>query len=72
MKKNLLKQKLKSICKFVTYEEDIELNKKHSSDWRGRFSNISLGVIFPNSTMEVSKIVKLANQHNLKLIPQGG
>ena len=72
MKKKLLTQKLKSICKFVTYEEDLELNKKHSSDWRGRFSNISLGVIFPNSAMEVSKIVKLANQYNLKLIPQGG
>ena len=72
MKENLFSQKLKSICKFITYEEDIDLNKKYSSDWRGRFSNISLGVIFPNSTTEVSKIVKLADKHNLKLIPQGG
>ena len=72
MKKNLIKQKLKSICKFITYEEDKELNKKYSADWRGRFSKISLGVIFPISTSEVSKIVKFANKHNLKLIPQGG
>jgi FAD/FMN-containing dehydrogenase len=72
MKKNLLSQKLKSICKFISYEDDIDLNKKYSADWRGRFSNISLGVIFPNSTTEVSKIVKLADKHNLKLIPQGG
>ena len=72
MKLNIVKQKLKSICKFVTLEDDKGLNKKHSADWRGRFSNISLGVIFPNSSEEVSKIVKFADKNHLNLIPQGG
>ena len=72
MRLDLLNKKLNFICKFVTYSSDIELNKKYSSDWRGRFSNISLGVIFPNSTSQVSKIVKFVNKHNINLIPQGG
>ena len=72
MRLDLLNKKLNFICKFVTYISDIELNKKYSSDWRGRFSNISLGVIFPNSTSQVSKIVKFVNKHNINLIPQGG
>ena len=72
MKLNTLKKKLNSICKFITYEEDRELNKKYSEDWRGRFSNISLGVAFPNSTLEVAKIVKFADKYNFNLIPQGG
>lgn len=72
MKLNILKKKLNSICKFITFEEDRELNKKYSADWRGRFSNISLGVVFPNSTLEVAKIVKFADKYNLNLIPQGG
>ena len=31
-----------------------------------------MGVAFPKSTNEVSKIVKFASENNLKLIPQGG
>ena len=72
MKNDNIEKKLKSISKYVPYSEDKELNKKYSSDWRGRFTKISLGVIFPKTTKEVSKIVKLAKNYNIKLIPQGG
>ena len=72
MKNDKIEKKLKSISKYVPYSEDKELNKKYSSDWRGRFTKISLGVIFPKTTKEVSKIVKLAKTYNIKLIPQGG
>ena len=72
MKSTIVEKKLKSISKYIPYTEDIELNKKYSSDWRGRFSKISLGVIFPKTTKEVSKIVKIAKIYNIKLIPQGG
>ena len=72
MKSTIVEKKLKSISKYIPYTDDIELNKKYSSDWRGRFSKISLGVIFPKTTKEVSKIVKIAKIYNIKLIPQGG
>ena len=72
MKIDLIKLKINSICKFTTYKENKELIKIYSADWRKRFSNICLGVAFPKSTNEVSKIVKFASENNLKLIPQGG
>ena len=72
MKIDLIKLKINSICKFITYKENKELIKTYSADWRKRFSNICLGVAFPKSTNEVSKIVKFASENNLKLIPQGG
>ena len=72
MKIDLIKLKINSICKFITHKENKELIKIYSADWRKRFSNICLGVAFPKSTNEVSKIVKFASENNLKLIPQGG
>lgn len=72
MKKDKYKKDLKKICKFITYDEDIDLIKKYSQDWRKRFSNYSYGVIFPQDINQVSMIVRYANKHNIKLIPQGG
>ena len=51
-------QNFKKICKTISFKEDKELIKKYSADWRGRYSKNALGVIFPNSTKEVSKIIK--------------
>ena len=59
---------LKKICKTSSYKEDKELIKKHSADWRGRFYKNALGVAFPTSTKEVSKIIKYSNKKNIKLI----
>jgi len=72
MKKSNYKKDLKKICKFITHDEDIDLIKKYSQDWRKRFSNYSYGVIFPQNIKQVSMIVKYANKNNIKLIPQGG
>lgn len=71
-KKDFIKKKLNSISEFFSIEDDYELIKFHSKDWRRRFSNVAYGVIFPKSSEEISKILKFANKHNLKLIPQGG
>ena len=60
------------ISKFISYDEDLDLIKKYSQDWRKRFSNYAYGIIFPKNTKEVSKIVKYARKYNLKIIPQGG
>ncbi len=41
-------------------------------DWT-RFSQPKpIAIVFPKSTLEVQKIVKLANQKNLQLVPSGG
>ena len=72
MKIEILKKKIRKFSKLISYKQDLELNKKHSRDWRNRYSNISLGVIFPKTTKELSKIIKFAQKENIKLIPQGG
>lgn len=72
MKQSFIKKKLNSISKFTSYEDDYELVKSYSIDWRKRFSNIAFGIIFPKSSKEISQIVKLSNKYNLKLVPQGG
>ena len=63
---------LKKICKVVAFSEDPDLVKSHSCDWRGRKNNIAMAVAFPESSTEISTLIKYCNQHNIIIIPQGG
>jgi len=42
------------------------------SDWRGRVHGASPAILAPASTAEVAEIVRLAAQHRVPLVPQGG
>ncbi|MFL6743147.1 MAG: FAD-binding oxidoreductase [Sphingomicrobium sp.] len=42
------------------------------SDWRGRVHGASPAILAPASTEEVSAIVRLAAEHRVPLVPQGG
>ena len=42
------------------------------SDWRGRVHGASAAVLAPSSTVEVAEIVRLAAEHRVPLVPQGG
>jgi FAD/FMN-containing dehydrogenase len=42
------------------------------SDWRGRVHGASPAMLAPSSTEEVVAIVKLAAEHRVPLVPQGG
>src|SRR4051794_9767491 len=42
------------------------------SDWRGRIHGASPALLAPSSTEEVVEIVKLAAEHRVPLVPQGG
>jgi FAD/FMN-containing dehydrogenase len=42
------------------------------SDWRGRVHGASPALLAPSSTEEVVEIVKLAGEHRVPLVPQGG
>ncbi|MBU3725085.1 MAG: FAD-binding oxidoreductase [Burkholderiaceae bacterium] len=52
-----------------TAPADIE---HHAIDWRKRFFGKPLAVIFPANTEQVAQVVRLANQHKVALVPQGG
>src|SRR3954465_15017468 len=42
------------------------------SDWRGRIHGRTRAILAPGSTDEVAEIVRLAAQHRVPLVPQGG
>ncbi len=42
------------------------------TDWRGRVHGAAAGMLAPSSTQEVATVVRLAAQHGVPLVPQGG
>ncbi len=53
----------------VTDPSDIE---PWLTDWRGRFHGRSQAILSPGSTEEAATMVRLAAQHGVPLVPQGG
>jgi FAD/FMN-containing dehydrogenase len=53
----------------ITDPKDIE---PWVTDWRGRVHGASLAILAPASTAEVVEIVRLAAEHRVPLVPQGG
>ena len=43
-----------------------------ASDWRGRVHGAAPALLAPGSTEEVAEIVRLATEHRVPLVPQGG
>lgn len=41
-------------------------------DWRGRYSNEGLAVVFPADTQQVSEVVRLCAANKISIVPQGG
>ena len=67
-KNNLLKE-FQSVLKNPIMIEGID---QYLIDWRGVFEGKVKFVVFPSTTEEVSKILKLANKNNIPIVPQGG
>ena len=67
--KNKLFKEFQSVLKNPIMIEGIE---QYLSDWRGVFEGRVKFVVFPSTTEEVSKILKLANKNNIPIVPQGG
>lgn len=52
-----------------TKPADVE---SYSVDWKKRYFGKPLAVVLPANTEQVAAVVKLANQHQIGLVPQGG
>ncbi len=68
-------KKYNELVKFLEkseYSFDENLIKKHCTDWREEFFGTSNLIIFPKSVDKLSKIVKICNKKNIKIVPQGG
>ena len=53
----------------VTDKDDLEL---HNSDWTKKFVGQSKLMLKPETTEQVSAILKYCNQRKLAVVPQGG
>lgn len=53
----------------ITDRSDVE---PWLTDWRGRFHGDAEAILAPSSTEEVAEIVRLAAEHRVPLVPQGG
>jgi len=68
-------QIISSLQKIIPKKDIISNNKelsKYNKDWRGFYNYKSICIVFPNSKIEVSKILKLCFSNNIKVVPQAG
>ena len=73
MKSEILKlQKLKNTLGPKGWIEDKEIIEPYLLEERGLFRGESSLLLKPQNTEEVSKILKLCNKYNIKIVPQGG
>ena len=52
--------------------DDPELLEPWLTDWRGRYTGRALALASPGSTEEVAALVRLAREHDVAIVPQGG
>ena len=73
MNSEILKlQKLKNTLGPKGWIEDKEIIEPYLLEERGLFRGESSLLLKPKNTEEVSKILKLCNEYNIKVVPQGG
>lgn len=73
MRSEILKlQKLKNTLGPKGWIEDKEIIEPYLLEERGLFRGESSLLLKPKNTEEVSKILKLCNKYNIKIVPQGG
>ena len=65
-------QKLKNTLGPKGWIEDKEIIEPYLLEERGLFRGESSLLLKPKNTEEVSKILKLCNEYNIKVVPQGG
>ena len=53
----------------ITDEETLEI---HNTDWTKKYQGVSQLMLKPETTEEVSAIMRHCNEHKLAVVPQGG
>ena len=53
----------------ITNKQDM---RPYLVDWRGNFQGDAAAILMPTSTEMVSEIMRLADEHDLYIVPQGG
>jgi len=70
-KDQIITSLLKIVPKNDIIYDEAELSM-YNKDWRGFYNFNSICLVFPNSKNEISKILKLCFNNNIKVVPQAG
>ncbi len=54
------------------FTQDADIMAPWLTDWRGRYSGKAAAMLSPANVNEVAALVKIAAQHRIALVPQGG
>ena len=63
---------LKSIVGINNFIDDVNDMSAYLSDWRNQFHGLSPLILKPVDTKMVSTILKICNENNVAIVPQGG
>ena len=64
--------KLQKLLGAKGYSDDPATIAPWLTDWRGRYTGAAAALLSPATTAEVSEAVRIAAEHRLALVPQGG
>lgn len=70
--RDIVSNKVKSLLGKRGFTSDPDLVDPWLTDWRGRYHGAAIGLASPSTTDEVAKIVKICDQYNVPIVPQGG
>lgn len=64
--------KLREIVSIDGLLLDEKVKASYEKEWRNRYSNPSLGVIFPKNVSQIQQILGICQEYQIGVIPQGG
>ena len=71
MANNFLEKVSAKISSSIIITDD-EIMAPHLTDWRGNFSGCASALLMPTDTEMVSAIMRIADEENQVILPQGG
>ncbi|MGB5725172.1 MAG: FAD-binding oxidoreductase [Parasphingorhabdus sp.] len=66
------REKMQSVVGAKGYTSDDDDMAPWLTDWRGRYTGAASAMISPASTQETAEILRIANEHAVAVVPQGG
>lgn len=65
-------EKIKSVVGSKGLSQSADDMAPWLTDWRGRYTGAAQALVSPGSTEEVAKVIRIASEHRIAIVPQGG
>jgi FAD/FMN-containing dehydrogenase len=70
--RSIAAQKMRSLLGAKGFTDDAGTMAPWLTDWRGRYTGQAAAMLSPANVAEVSALMKIAGEHRIALVPQGG